>query len=76
MPEDIIMSRGEIGTHIYFILEGKAQVLGPDNKKIVANLEPGSFIGDLATLSGTKRNVSVVAKTFVLIKEISLEELN
>jgi CRP-like cAMP-binding protein len=49
--------------------------LGPDNKKVIGNLGPGSFIGDLATLSGAKRNISVVAKTFVLIKEISIEEL-
>ena len=41
---------------------------------MIGNLGPGSFIGDLATLSGAKRNISVVAKTFVLIKEISIEE--
>lgn len=61
MPEDMIMNRGEVGTHIYFIVEGTALILGSDNKQVVGTLEPGSYIGDLATLSGAKRNVSVLA---------------
>lgn len=52
MPDDLIMNRGEVGTHIYFIVEGTALILGPDNNQIIETLESGSFIGDLATLSG------------------------
>jgi len=75
MPDDLIMTRGEVGQHIFFFEEGEAVVLGPDGKRIIKMLQKGSYIGDLATLIGARRNVSVKAKTFVLIKEISKEDL-
>lgn len=37
---------------------------------------PGSYIGDRGTLTGKKRNITVIAKTFLLIKSISAEDLN
>lgn len=45
MPEDMIMNRGEIGTHIYFVVEGTALILGADKKQVIGTLEPGSYIG-------------------------------
>ena len=50
-------------------------MLGVDGKKVIKTLQKGSYVGDLATLIGAKRNVSVRAKTFVLIKEISKQDL-
>jgi CRP-like cAMP-binding protein len=75
MPDDLIMTRGELGNHIYFFVEGSALVLGPDNTKIIRTLEPGDYIGELATLIGATRNVSVRANSFVLVKEISKAEI-
>jgi CRP-like cAMP-binding protein len=45
MPEDMIMNRGEIGTHIYFFVEGTALILGADKKQVIGTLDPGSYIG-------------------------------
>lgn len=75
MPDDYIMTIGEIGNHMYFVLEGTVLFYGADDKHVIEELGSGSYIGEKATMLGMPRNVSVRAKTFVLVKEISREEI-
>jgi len=55
-PHAVIMRRGEIGDCMYFIVEGEVEVEVKDKPR----LEAGSFVGELALLTGDPRNATVV----------------
>ena len=61
-PGDYIIREGEFGTCMYFLTNGSAEVLVGDNK--VATLPTGSPFGEMALVSGDKRNASIRALTY------------
>ena len=61
-PGDYIIREGEFGTCMYFLTNGTAEVYVGDNK--VATLPTGSPFGEMALVSGDKRNASIRAATY------------
>lgn len=61
--EDMLMHQGELGSVIYFLLEGQVEILKERNEKPVATLGPGSIFGEMALILSEPRIASVKAKS-------------
>ena len=62
VPSDLslrIFQAGEMGRHLYFISQGKVEVIAPDGKTIYTTLEAGDFFGEIALISNQPRTASV-----------------
>lgn len=76
-PGDDIITRGEIGREMYFLLQGSVDIYA-DNDKLVATLGDGSFFGEIALLFNQKRVATVRAKTYCdvfMLERRGLEDL-
>ena len=71
---ETVLSKGDDGTEVYFLLEGEVEVLipspnGPDNsggtESSVGTLKSGSFLGEMSYLLSEGRTATIVAKTDV-----------
>jgi monovalent cation:H+ antiporter, CPA1 family len=58
LPEEMIIRKGERGTHVFFISSGAVEVMLPGQK---VRLGRGDFFGEMALLSGRRRAADVVA---------------
>jgi trk system potassium uptake protein TrkA len=72
----VIFSKGDTGSHMYFCVEGSLKVMSSDGKRVINTIQAGGFFGEVALFTRFKRNATVKATTFCLLKEISQEELN
>ncbi len=63
-PGTYIFRAGEIGRHMYFISHGEVEVISPDGKTILANLEDGELFGEIALLFSQPRSASVRAMDY------------
>jgi putative ABC transport system ATP-binding protein len=68
MPGEIIIREGEIGHELFLVSEGAVKVERSGDE--VARLGPGDFFGELALMTGERRNATVIAadplETYVL----------
>jgi len=62
-PEDKVMLEGEPGSCLYIILQGTLHVLKKGAEGVVASLESGAIVGEMALYLLEPRSASVVAKT-------------
>lgn len=62
-PGEIIFSEGDSGKALYVILSGSVRIVKKINsgQKILANLGPGSYFGELALINQLPRFASAVA---------------
>lgn len=62
---EVVFSEGETGTDMFFVLEGKVEVVrpGPSPKDtvVLATLEVGDFFGEMSLLLGEPRSAAVRA---------------
>ena len=68
-----IVEEGDPGDGMYIVLEGKAQV---DVGGRYHNLEPGSFVGEMALIRRRKRSATVRAVEPVTALKISAEDFH
>jgi CRP-like cAMP-binding protein len=63
LPDEIIFDEGEEGQALYLVMAGHVRIsqAHPDGPKVVAELAPGSFFGDLALLDNSPRNAQARA---------------
>jgi CRP-like cAMP-binding protein len=66
-PDYVIFNEGGVGDSLFIVIKGQVEIqkiidaeLG--TKKILAVLEPGSFFGEMALLTGETRSASAVLK--------------
>jgi CRP-like cAMP-binding protein len=62
IPGDYIIREGEYGTRMYFLTNGSVDIVINGNR--VAGLGTGSPFGEMALVSGEKRNASVQATSY------------
>jgi predicted RND superfamily exporter protein len=60
-----VMVRGEPGHEMYLVLTGSAEVVGADGKTVLAGLERGDVVGEMALLRSSVRTADVVAREAV-----------
>jgi voltage-gated potassium channel len=68
---EALVEEGDVGDGMYIVLEGKAQV---DVGGRFHNLEPGSFVGEMALVRRRKRSATVKAVEPVTALWISAED--
>lgn len=76
-PEAILMWEGEVGQQAFIIVEGRCEVsIERDGKKIVlAEVGPGTMLGELALITGEPRSATVKALDDVVAASLSSEGL-
>nr|VZI43248.1 unnamed protein product [Spirometra erinaceieuropaei] len=76
-PGDYICRKGQIGRQMFFVTQGKLEVLAADEVSVIATLSAGSYFGEISILNfgsiGNRRTASVrsigYADLFCLSKE-------
>ncbi len=74
MPDDTIIMKGQEGDEMFFLVEGRANIVSEDGYQIFSRLGPGTFFGESATVLGKLRNITVKAHSFCLLKAITRAE--
>lgn len=70
--DDRILTEGEIGDRLYFVVEGRVSVIKGERQ--VAELGERQVFGELAVLDPAPRSASVVALTEVTVLRIERDE--
>jgi CRP-like cAMP-binding protein len=60
-PGDTVVREGDPGMHLYFVIDGHAQVTQA-GQSWVGHLEPGDFFGELALIEEHGRTATVTAE--------------
>ncbi|TGL63653.1 cyclic nucleotide-gated ion channel [Leptospira sarikeiensis] len=60
---DIIFQRGDKGDSLYILSEGSVDIIGPDDKTVLLNLQEGQFFGELALVTEEPRSATVQANS-------------
>jgi len=71
--ERVIFKEGDIGNDMYFIREGKVQIIKEikGENKILAEFSKGDFFGEMAIFTNKPRTASAVAKTDIVLLKIN-----
>ena len=72
-PDSYIVKEGNIGNHMYIILDGEARVMkaGRDGEVELARLSPADSFGEMALADNEARSASVVAITSCALVRIN-----
>ncbi|KAI9206054.1 cyclic nucleotide-binding-like protein, partial [Polychytrium aggregatum] len=74
IEDEIVFSAGEDGSDMYFIQTGKASVIVKGS--VVAEMEDGSFFGEVSLITGAPRTATVKAKTRLLVYKLMQDDFN
>eukprot|EP00928_Gymnodinium_smaydae_P028289 TRINITY_DN21605_c0_g3_i2.p1 TRINITY_DN21605_c0_g3~~TRINITY_DN21605_c0_g3_i2.p1 ORF type:complete len:636 (+),score=138.38 TRINITY_DN21605_c0_g3_i2:1702-3609(+) len=72
-PGKYIMTKGEYGSDLFFILKGSAEVL-VDEVTVVSVKEVGDYFGEVALVFDLARTASVRARSFCIVAKLSRED--
>ncbi|MCX7166656.1 MAG: cyclic nucleotide-binding domain-containing protein [Rhodocyclales bacterium] len=77
-PGGFIVKEGNIGTHMYIILDGEARVMksGRDGAVELARLKPADSFGEMALADNEARSASVIADTECALVRINHQIIN
>lgn len=78
-PGEYVFKEGQIGRHMYFLVKGVAEILfhaGSSQEVVVATLLEGSYFGEIAMLTMSKRAASIRAKTYISLFVLSRNGLD
>ncbi|TYZ57193.1 hypothetical protein PybrP1_011143 [[Pythium] brassicae (nom. inval.)] len=78
-PGEYVFKEGQVGRHMYFLVKGVAEVLfhaGEPKEAVVATLMEGSYFGEIAMLTMSKRAASIRAKTYTSLFVLSRSGLD
>ena len=76
-PEEVLINQGDDGESLFVLVEGllevSLQVEG--EKRHLTFLRPGSFLGEMALLTGEKRSANVTSSTESLVGELTKDSI-
>jgi CRP/FNR family cyclic AMP-dependent transcriptional regulator len=78
MAGSVLMVEGARSDNLYFLVKGKVAVetrLGTPKRKLVAELGPGEFVGEMGTLLQRPRSATVTARDDVETLELNPREI-
>ncbi|MFT5804577.1 MAG: CRP/FNR family cyclic AMP-dependent transcriptional regulator [Candidatus Paceibacteria bacterium] len=67
---ELIIEQGTLDTAFYVLMSGNASVVVNGVKEPVANVEPGSFFGEMSFLLNTPRSSNVISKKLCVLIRI------
>ena len=76
MPNEYILHRGDIGREMYFIQKGYADVLGVDDKTVIATLGPESYFGEISLVFSVPRTASIRAQSYCDVLMLTKDEFD
>jgi CRP-like cAMP-binding protein len=72
---ETVVNEGELGNSFFILVDGEVRiVMAPD--KLLAELKPGAFFGEMAVIAPRRRRASVIATQPSEILEITRDELD
>ena len=76
-PDEILFNQGDDGESIFVLVEGLLEVSmqTEGKKKHLSFLRPGSFLGEMALLTGEKRSADVISCTESLVGELTKDSI-
>ncbi|MGA0237080.1 MAG: cyclic nucleotide-binding domain-containing protein [Acidimicrobiales bacterium] len=69
-----LTTQGAVGREFMIIREGEASVRR--NGRLIANLGPGDFFGELAVVAGVPRTATVTAETDLVVEVLNRREFS
>lgn len=63
-PNDIIVSKGDLGNDMFFISSGSVDVVSEDESIVYATLSAGQFFGEIALLFSSERTATIKSKDY------------
>ncbi len=69
-----LTTQGDVGRDFMIIREGEASVRR--NGRLIANLGPGDFFGELAVVAGVPRTATVTAETDLVVEVLNRREFS
>ncbi len=73
-PGACMIRRGDTGSDLFVILEGRINILGPEGDKL-AEIGPGSVIGEISLIDARPRTADAVTVGFVRAAVFDAKEL-
>jgi CRP-like cAMP-binding protein len=75
--EEVLFSQGDGGESLFVLVEGLLEVSSQveGEKRHLSFLRPGSFLGEMAFLTGEKRSADVISSTESLVGELTKESI-
>jgi small-conductance mechanosensitive channel/CRP-like cAMP-binding protein len=76
-PEEVLMNQGDDGESLFVLVEGllEVSIQIEGEKKHLTFLRPGSFLGEMALLTGEKRSADVTSSTESLVGELTKDSI-
>ena len=76
-PGKVIFLQGDPSSRMYLVLEGAVEIRekGPGSETLIARLDPGNFLGEIALLTGLPHATTAVAKGRTCLLPITIEQL-
>jgi small-conductance mechanosensitive channel/CRP-like cAMP-binding protein len=74
---EVLISQGDDGESLFVLVEGllEVSIQIEGNKKHLTFLRPGTFLGEMALLTGEKRSADVTSSTASLVGELTKEAI-
>ncbi|KAG2186580.1 hypothetical protein INT44_002804 [Umbelopsis vinacea] len=74
-PKDVIIKQGDPSKALFFLLRGTVQVCSRDAECIFAELQQGSFFGEIGILFSIPRTATIIADTKCIVACLTAETL-
>ena len=76
-PEEVLFHQGDDGESLFVLVEGllEVSVQIEGEKRHLTFLRPGSFLGEMALLTGEKRSADVISCTESLVGELTKDSI-
>ncbi|KAF2440080.1 RNI-like protein [Karstenula rhodostoma CBS 690.94] len=72
---DTILTEGEQGKAMYWLVRGSVRVTSRDGESTYAELKPGAFFGEIGILMNIPRTATIIASTRSLVVRLNKEAL-
>jgi len=76
-PEEVLFNQGDDGESLFVLVEGLLEVSSQieGETRHLSFLRPGSFLGEMALLTGEKRSADITSSTESLVGELTKESI-
>jgi F-box/leucine-rich repeat protein 7 len=74
-PHDTILTEGETGKAMYWLVRGAVRVTSRDQESTYAELKPGAFFGEIGILMDIPRTATITANMRSLVVRLNKEDL-